>query len=104
MNHTPTLTTYQFEALRQTARRKTPIFLVPCPRRTDKPSVRFCLLRRSGEIKQLVTLKLMEDISEQFSEVLHANAQKETGRAYTVYGLTEAGHALFKDCESRLIN
>jgi hypothetical protein len=103
MNNTPAITSYQFGVLCHTAQGMAPIFPMARPRRDDKPSLRFSLRRKHEEVKQLVVMKLMEDVSDEFADTVHDHAQK-TGRKFSVYGLTEVGYALFKDCDSRSIN
>lgn len=97
------LTEYQYVALCQTAQAMAPIFLMALPSRKDSLAVRFSLKRKHTEVKQLVKFGFMEDVSDEFADTVGEHA-KNTGRKFAVYGLTEVGYLLFKDCEDRPVN
>ena len=97
------LTAYQYGVLCHTAQGSVPIFLAARPRREDTPSRRYTLKHKHEEVKQLVELQLMEDVSDEFVETIQEHTIK-TGRKYAVYGLTEQGYLLFRDCDDRPIN
>lgn len=99
----PQITKYQLGVLCHTAQGSAPIFLMARPRREDKPSLRYSLKRKHEEVKRLVEMQLMEDVSKEFAETTREHALK-TGRKFSVYGLTEHGYLLFKDCSTQTVN
>ena len=101
MNNTPTITPFQLETLCKTAQAKAPIFLVALPNHSDGFCKRVQLAIRRYDINKLVSLGFMEDVSDEFSDILREYTEA-TGRDYSVFGMTEVGYALFKD--SRSIN
>lgn len=101
--NSPVITSYQFDVLCQTAQATVPILLMAHARHEDKPSLQRELLEKHSAVEELVVLGLAEDVSDEFVDTIRDHAQR-TGRRFSVYGLTENGYLLFKDCEVRTTN
>lgn len=99
----PQLSIYQYGLLAHTASAPVPIFLLPRPNRTDNHSQRYKMLARRAEVMSLIAMGLMEDASEEFAETVKEHAAN-TGCKFEVYGMTEQGYLLFKNCKDRAAN
>ena len=77
------LTAYQYGVLCHTARGSVPIFLMSRPCWEDTPSGRHTLEHKHDEVKQLVELQLMENVSDEFADTIREhNTKTEIGRAH----------------------
>lgn len=99
----PELTDYQLRVLTDTAGQEVAIFLLPCPASGDPPEHRKMLETRYDEVKSLLALGLIEDVTNEFRYPIKKEL-KRTGRRFHVYGLSELGFCMFKDGIPNSIN
>ena len=69
----------------------------------DSPAQRFGLKARHNEIKSLMAMGLMEEVSDEFREYIREHEQN-TGRRHKVFGLSETGYKLFQTPPNDFIN
>ena len=103
MTNIPALSRYQFGLLTHTAKADIPVFLLAMPNLKDTPSQRFGLKARHNEIKSLMAAGLIEEASDEFREHVREH-EKQTGRRFKVFGLTEIGFKLFQDTSTEHVN
>lgn len=102
-NLIPELSDSQFKLLCTTAASTMPAFLQTFPSKGDEKQRQKVLKKAVEEVKQLVKYGLVEDASEAFQEIIDEQLAK-SGRKFKVFGLTEIGYLMFKDCENRVVN
>jgi len=73
------------------------------PNMKDSPSQRFGLKARHNEIKSLMAMDLIEEASDEFREHVREH-EKQSGRRFKVFGLTENGFKLFQEPSTEFVN
>lgn len=100
---TARLTAYQLDVLCDTAGLEVPIFLLPRPTSNDSVTQQRRLDKFYKQIKALVAMGFVEDVSDDFRQYIEEH-NKTTGRRFLAYGLSELGFCMFQDGVPETVN
>jgi hypothetical protein len=97
------LTEFQFGNLHHAANGNSVVFAVLEPASSDTPEKQTVMKDELLQIRDLIDLKLLKDVSDKFKEGIEAS-RLNNNRGFIVVALTDASVLMFKGSKKRVIN